>query len=148
TNGDFIATALQRVTEDGPQALDTVFNESGLKDLLKKYEHFNVGMRRRNLSNVLRARFLNGEIIKILGQEHNIRNVADDIWGVEDNDKSLGKPAEKAGLNNTERTRATLKRTFFAPPKKTAEQREAERAEKAKAREAEKQKKADERAAA
>ena len=146
TCGDFIATDLKKVTEDGPQALDTIFTENGLSDLTEKYKTFNVGMRRMNLSNVLRARFLKGETIKILGKEYNLRHVADDIGGVENNDKSVGKLIKAAGVQDDARTRKAIVKTFFEPPKKTAEEREKERADAKAAKEAEKAAKAKERA--
>lgn len=151
TNGDFIATALSKVAEDGIEALGSVKRENNIdKD---RWAGFNPGMQRMNLANVLRGSFLKGETIKILGKEYNAKHLAADFNGeVKDDDKVLGKLADYLGLvaqgqNASDRVIASLRKLFFAPAKKTAEDRAAEKAkrEEAKAGEkAEKKRAADE----
>lgn len=145
TCGDFIATKLQEITKDGAAALPTILKENGIHE--GKYQSFNVGMQRMNISNILRSRFLRGETISILGKEYDLRQLLDET-GLEldkDNPKSIDAFADKIGLQVNDRTRATLLKTFFGPKPKTAEEREAERKAKAEAKEAEKAEKAAER---
>lgn len=144
TCGDFIATKLQDITKDGPEALATVLKENGQPE--NKYRSYNVGMQRMNISNILRSRFLRGEAIYILGKEYDLRQmIEDDGLTVEDTDKSLSKLAESVGLQANDRTIASLRKTFFGPKPKSAEEREAERKARAEAKEAEKAAKAKER---
>lgn len=132
TNGDFIATALSKVAGDGVEALSSVKRENGIdKD---RWSGFNPGMQRMNLANVLRGSFLKGETIKILGKEYNAKQLADDFNGeVKDDDKVLAKLADYLGLvaqgqSASDRVIASLRKLFFAPAKKTAEDRAAEKA--------------------
>lgn len=138
TNGDFIAKKLQEVTKDGETALATVMKENDIP--AGKWNGFNVGMKRMNLSNVLRSRFLNGGTVSILGKEYDIKQMLDETGLTLDENKpaSFDKFFDKIGLTVTDRTRATVKKTFFGPWPKTPEQRAEEKAEKAKAKEAEK----------
>lgn len=142
TNGDFIAKKLQEVTKDGETALATVMKENDIP--AGKWNGFNVGMKRMNLSNVLRSRFLNGGTISILGKEYDIKQMLDETGLAldEKNDKSFDKFFDKIGLTVSDRTRATVKKTFFGPWPLTPEQRAEAKAEKAKAKEAEKAEKA------
>ena len=74
TNGDFIATSLSKVAEDGVEALASVKRENGIdKD---RWAGFNPGMQRMNLANVLRGSFLKGETITILGKQYNAKHLA------------------------------------------------------------------------
>jgi len=142
TNGDFIAKKLQEITKDGETALSTVMKENDIP--AGKWNGFNVGMKRMNLSNVLRSRFLNGGTISILGKEYDIKQMLEETGMSldENNPKSFDRFFDKIGLTITDRTRATVKKTFFGPWPKTPEQRAEEKAEKAKAKEAEKAEKA------
>lgn len=138
TNGDFIAKKLQEVTKDGDSALGTVMAENDIP--AGKWNGFNVGMKRMNLSNVLRSRFLNGGTITILGKEYDIKQMLDETGLTLDEakPKSFDTFFDKIGLTITDRTRATVKKTFFGPWPLTPEQRAEAKAEKTKAKEAEK----------
>lgn len=142
TNGDFIAKKLQEITKDGETALGTVMKENDIP--VGKWNGFNVGMKRMNLSNVLRSRFLNGGTITMLGKEYDIKQMLEETGLTldEKNDKSFDRFFDKIGLTVSDRTRATVRKTFFGPWPKTPEQRAEEKAEKAKAKEAEKAEKA------
>lgn len=142
TNGDFIATALSKVGEDGVEALASVKRENGIdKD---RWATFNPGMQRMNLANVLRGSFLKGETITILGKQYNAKHLAEDFNGeVKDDDKVLAKLADYLGLvaqgqGASDRVIAALRKLFFAPAKKTAEDRAAEKAKKDEAKASEK----------
>jgi len=132
TNGDFIAVALSKIGEDGLDALNAVKTENGIEK--GRWSTFNPGMQRMNLANVLRGRFLTGETISILGRQYNAKHMAEDFNGkIEDNDKALDKLAgflELAPGNQSAKPRviAALRKLFFAPAKKTKEERDAERA--------------------
>lgn len=134
TNGDFIATALSKVADDGVEALATVKKENGID--ASRWDGFNPGMQRMNLANVLRGSFLKGETIKILGKAYNAKQQASDFNGtVTDDDKTLGKLADYLGLvakdqSPSDRVIAALRKLFFAPAKPTAEDRAKAKAEK------------------
>lgn len=142
TNGDFIATALSKVAEDGVEALSSVKRENGIdKD---RWAGFNPGMQRMNLANVLRGSFLKGETITILGKAYNAKHLAEDFNGeVKDDPKTLAKLADYLGLvaqgqSASDRVIASLQKLFFAPAKKSAEDRAAEKKAKDDAKAAEK----------
>lgn len=137
TCGDFIAKKLSEVGNDGVEALTSVKRENGIP--ADRWATFNPGMQRMNLANVLRANFLNGETISILGKQYNVRHQLEDFNGeVKDDDKTLEKIASYLELQVNDRMVAALRKLLFSPPKKTAEEREAERAAKAEAKAAEK----------
>lgn len=144
TNGDFIATALQRLAKDGGvDTLNTVKAENGIE--ATRWSTFNPGMQRMNLANVLRGTYLKGNTIKILAKEYNAVHQRDDYTGkVDDTDKALKGLAEYLGLTSSDRTIASLRKLFFppAPTGKTAEERAAEKAAKDKAKSDEKAAKA------
>lgn len=129
TCGDFIAEGLTKVTKDG--GLDSVKAENGID--AARWGGFNVGMQRMNLANTLRARFLKGETVKILGREYNAKHQAEDFNGTVANSPAvLLKLAEHLGLQANEKTAATLGKLFFPPAPKgpTAEERAAAKAAK------------------
>lgn len=130
-NGDFIATTLSKVGNDGIAALDTVKAENAIEK--DRWSTFNPGMQRMNLANVLRGRYLKGETIKILGKEYNVKEQSEDFNGTVANDpKVMARLAGFLGLAETDRVVAALTKIFFppAPKGKTAEERAAEKAEK------------------
>lgn len=134
TNGDFIAKKLQEITKDGDTALATVMSENQIP--AGKWAGFNIGMRRMNLSNVLRSRYLNGGTILILGREYDIRQMLEETGIALDAEdpKTFDKFFEKINVTISDRTRSTVKKTFFGPWPKTPEQRAIEREEAAKAK--------------
>lgn len=165
TCGDFIATQLSKVSNDGVEALASIKGENSIE--ADRWATFNPGMQRMNLANVLRGRFLKGETITILGKQYNAKHLAEDFNGtVEDNPTVLNKLASYLDLQQNERTVAALQKLFFPPAPKgpTAEERaaakeakekakadakaerEAAAAEKRQAKEAEKAEKAEKRA--
>lgn len=146
TCGDFIATQLSTVAKDGEAALNAVKAENNIET--DKWSGLNAGMQRMNLANTLRARFLKGETVSILGKQYNAKHQAEDFNGeVKDDIKVLTKLAEYLGLQASTRSTDSLQKLFFPPTPKgpTKEEREAAKAAKA----AEKEKaKADREAAA
>lgn len=141
--GDFIASELSRITSDsGPESLGPVKTENGIE--AKRWSSFNVGMQRMNLANSLRAKYLRGETIKILGKEYNVLHQIQDYTGKykDDDTKSIGKVAEFLDLQTNDRTIKALMKTLFSEERKAAkeaekqkkkEEREKEKAAKAKA---------------
>lgn len=147
--GDFIATTLSKVGNDGVAALDTVKKENGIEK--DRWSTFNPGMQRMNLANVLRGRYLKGETIKILGKEYNAKHQSEDFNGtVADDPKVMARLAGFLELQETDRVVAALTKIFFppAPKGKTAEQRAAEKAQKDADKLAAKEKREADRAAA
>jgi len=135
TSGDFIATELQAIgKKDGPDSVSTIQAENGIER--ERWATFNPGMRRMNLANVLRGRYLKGETISILGKQYNARHRAEDYTGtIAEDDKSLSKLAEFLELNVNDRVIGSLREIFFPKAKgPTAEEKAAAKAE----REAEK----------
>lgn len=131
TNGDFIATALSKIGENGIDSLNQVKAENGIE--AARWSTFNHGMQRMNLANVLRGQYLKGGTIKLLGREYNIKHQSEDFNGtVTDDAKVLDRLAGFLELNVSDRTRAALQKLFFpaAPKGKTAEQRAADKAAK------------------
>jgi hypothetical protein len=134
TCGDFVATELQRVAKDGPVSLDSVKTENGIPAL--RWHALNIGLQRMNLANVLRARYLKGEVIRILGAEYDI-SVKFDEFELVDTDASLREFAEFCDLQSNDRTVAALRSHFFPKAKgQTEEQRAAKAAERLAAKQA------------
>ncbi len=151
TNGDFIATELQRVGKDGVDSLQSVAKENGIDP--SKWSTMNPGMQRMNLANVLRGKYLKGEAIAVLGKQYSIDHQKADYTGkVEDNDKSLKAFAGFLNLTDSDRTVSALRKLLFTGPaekeakvakaKEKADAKAAKEAEKA-AKEAEKAKQAE-----
>lgn len=136
TCGDFIAEGLSKVSKDG--GLDSVKTENGID--ASRWGTFNPGMQRMNLANTLRAQFLNGATIKILGKEYNALHQLEDFNGDYKAPGQLSKIADYLGLQQTDRVFMSLSKLIFPPEKKgpTAEERAAAKAETAKVKEAEK----------
>lgn len=136
TNGDFIATGLQKIGKDGIESLHAVASENGIDH--KKWSHMNPGMQRMNLANVLRGTYLKGGSIKMLGKEYNAKHQAEDFTGkIEDNDKSMAALASYLDLNDSPRTVASLRKVFF---EESAEDKAKKKADAKAAREADKAK--------
>lgn len=144
TCGDFIAEGLSKVAKDGVEALGTVKAENGIP--AAKWAGMNPGMQRMNLANTLRATYLRGETVKILGREYNARHQAEDFNGEITNDKTvLTRLAGVLDLQQNDRTVDALSKLFFPPENKSViakAKREEEREAKRAAKEAEKAEKA------
>lgn len=135
TCGDFIATQLSKVADDGVEGLASIKAENNIE--ADRWATFNPGMQRMNLANVLRGRFLKGETIVILGKQYNAKHLAEDFNGtVEDSPATLAKLADYLELQDNERTVTALQKLFFPPAPKgpTAEERAAAKEAKEKAK--------------
>lgn len=110
--GDFIATRLSKIAQEGVMALNTVKRENGIDE--DKWSSSNAGMVRMNLANTLRARYLKGETIKILGREYNVLHQVEDFNGVlEDNDRCLSRVCDLLDLNDEDRIHKSLRKLLF-----------------------------------
>lgn len=139
TCGDVIANEISAITRDGGTlSLESILTENGIQS--NRWAEHNIGMRRMNLSNTLRARYLRGESVKIGGKEHNLRTALEEFTDGnvdsfdETNDKDLSKFISFVDLQDNDRTRAAIRKVFGPDPKAA---REAEKAEKKAKREAE-----------
>lgn len=130
TCGDLIASELQRVAKDGIDGVVNIQFENGIERT--RWADFNNGMRRMNLANVLRGRFLKGETVTILGKEYNAKDMIDSQYDtVEDNPKFLLNVAHFLGLQENDRTVKSLQALLFPKAKgPTAEERAATKAKK------------------
>lgn len=137
TCGDFIAVALQKIAKENGN-VDVVKSENGIA--ADRWSTMNPGMQRMNLANVLRGTYLKGGTIKILGKEFNAKHQLEDAnFAVEDTPASMAKIVKFLEVQDNDRTITALNKALF--PKttgKTAEQREAEKADKAAAKAKEK----------
>lgn len=147
TCGDFIATEISAMTrEGGTNALAQIKRENNIAE--GRWTELNNGMQRMNLANTLRAGFLRGEPITIGGKQHSLEAYLAEFEGTGDdrvpikldNEKELGKFIKMMDLQDNDRTRAALQKALGPKPekkpRKTPEEREAEK--QAKAAEAEK----------
>ena len=142
TCGDFVAGELQRIAKDGIESLVSVQVENGIE--ATRWADFNPGMRRMNLANVLRGRFLKGETIIVLGKHYNAVDMAKSEYDNIPNDhKFMLKLAKFLDLQENDRTANSLTALFFPKAKgPTAEERAAVKADKAAAKAQEKADKA------
>jgi len=109
--GDFIAGRLSKIAQDGAMALNSVKRENGIDEA--KWANANAGMVRMNLANTLRARFLKGETIKILGREYNLRHQIEDFNGkIEDTPASLSRLCQFLEVADEERIHKSLRKTL------------------------------------
>lgn len=114
TNGDFIATSLQKVSKDGVGSLQAVAKENKID--YSKWSAMNPGMQRMNLANVMRGRYLKGETVTILGKQYNIKHQIEDYTGkVENTDKAIKAIAAYLDLTDSDRVVAALKKVLFEP---------------------------------
>lgn len=139
--GDFIASELSALVENGGlDSLNSVKTENNIP--AGRWGSLNNGQQRMNLSNCLRAAFLRGETITIVGKQYNLHTLheeygAFDAENVDQADDFL----RFLNMPTTDRNRAALVRIFVTlPAKATAtakrkEEAEAKKAEKAKAKE-------------
>lgn len=139
--GDFIASELSALVENGGlDSLNSVKTENNIP--VGRWGALNNGQQRMNLSNCLRAAFLRGETITIVGKQYNLHTLheeygAFDAENVDQADDFL----RFLNMPTTDRNRAALVRIFVTlPAKATAtakrkEEAEAKKAEKAKAKE-------------
>ena len=115
---DFIAKGLSKVAKDGVDALASVKVENNVPTA--EWATMNPGMQRMNLANTLRAAYMRGETIKILGREYNALHQAEDFNGNLTNDhSSLARLAEFLDLQDNKRTIEALSKLFFPPEKKS-----------------------------
>lgn len=151
TCGDLIASELQRIAKDGIDALVSVQVENGIERT--RWADFNHGMRRMNLANVLRGRFLKGETVSILGKHYNAKDMAESEFDeFVDSDKFLLKVAHFLGMQENDRTVKSLRALFFPKdkgptPEERAAAKDAKAAEKEAAKVAKAKQRADEKAA-
>ena len=110
--GDFIATRLSKIAQDGTSALNTVKRENGIDE--DKWANANAGMLRMNLANTLRARYFKGETIKILGREYNVMHQIEDFNGtLEDNDRCLSRVCILLDVIDEPRVHKNLRKLLF-----------------------------------
>lgn len=110
--GDFIAKRLSRVASDGVMALNSVKRENGIEE--EKWANANAGMLRMNLANTLRARFLKGDTVSILGREYNAIHLLEDFNGLlENTPRCMSQVCDFLDVNDEERVHKSLRKVLF-----------------------------------
>lgn len=152
TCGDFIATELSAVMEGGVDMLKGVKKANGIAEAA--WAGLNNGQQRMNVSNALRAAYLRGEEIDILGKKFALKTHMEEFDGGKNFDGSNPSQVKKflafIGMPENTRNERAIKKFFHDDPQKARERAEREaKAEQNKAeKEAAKKKAAEEKAAA
>jgi len=137
TCGDFIASELTALMDsDGIDAFKTVKKANDIPEA--SWAGLNNGQQRMNLSNALRARFLRGETITIMGKEYSLEASMDEF--IDDPAKFNGdsEPQVRKFLGfldmpENNRNMTAIRKFFFVLPQKAVEKAKKEEA-KAKAK--------------
>lgn len=136
TCGDFIATELSAVMEGGVDMLKGVKKDNGIAEAA--WAGLNNGQQRMNVSNALRAAYLRGEEISILGKKFALKTHMEEFDGGKNFDGSNPAQVKKflafIGMPENTRNERAIKKFFHDDPQKARERAEREdKAAKAKA---------------
>lgn len=144
TCGDFIASELSAVMEGGIDMLKGVKKANGIAE--SAWAGLNNGQQRMNVSNALRAAYLRGEEIDILGKKFSLKTHMEEYGDTKfdgSNEASVRKFLAFISMPENTRNMRAIKKFFHDDPQKARERAEREdKAAKAKAEKEEAKKKA------
>lgn len=144
TCGDFIASELSAVMEGGIDMLKGVKKANGIAE--SAWAGLNNGQQRMNVSNALRAAYLRGEEIDILGKKFSFKTHMEEYGDTKfdgSNEASVRKFLAFISMPENTRNMRAIKKFFHDDPQKARERAEREdKAAKAKAEKEEAKKKA------
>lgn len=128
TCGDFIATELSAVMEGGVDMLKGVKKANGIAEAA--WAGLNNGQQRMNVSNALRAAYLRGEEIDILGKKFALKTHMEEFDGGKNFDGSNPSQVKKflafIGMPENTRNERAIKKFFHDDPQKARERAERE----------------------